>query len=507
MKRFLIIVTLIAFVAGTIALLAYAGYDYAYNRFFKPNETVVSAFSGTGMHLVIEGNVIEEGAPAVMMDEEILIPFNIVKEYFDPYINWDEATSTVTITTKDRLIRMQTENLNALINNEPIQLNIPVRINNGIIYIPIDFLKDFYEIDITYISETDVTIIDYRNSIRQTAQPLTTDAVIRTGPAISYPIIRKLSVAVGYSEINIMRVFEEYKDWYKVRTIFGEIGFINKEDVVVGRMYMENIPVEEKNTALWLPENGKISLVFDQFRTTRPNLMEINMGTGVDVVSPTWLDTIDAEGSIRNYSDKKYIDWAHQNNYKVWALVTNNFYDPGMTHSFLNDLNARDNFIKQILAFSSLYSFDGINIDFENINIEDKDALTQFVREITPLLHEQGLVVSMDVGVPDGSENYSRCYDLPELGKAVDYIILMTYDQHWSTSPIAGSVAQYEWVEQRIRRTLEFVPAEKLIMGVPFYIRVWEQNEDENGKVTLTSKAYSMEYVKELISEKGAAVV
>ncbi|MDD4189493.1 MAG: glycosyl hydrolase family 18 protein, partial [Eubacteriales bacterium] len=45
------------------------------------------------------------------------------------------------------------------------------------------------------------------------------------------------------------------------------------------------------------------------------------------------------------------------------------------------------------------------------------------------------------------------------------------------------------------------------IMGVPFYIRVWEQNEDENGKVTLTSKAYSMEYVKELISEKGAAVV
>ena len=213
------------------------------------------------------------------------------------------------------------------------------------------------------------------------------------------------------------------------------------------------------------------------------------------------LDLQDAEGNIRNYSDKVYVDWAHQNNYQVWALVSS--FDADISHGFLNSLEARDNFIRQLLSYAALYEFDGINIDFENIYLADKDALTQFVREVTPLLHEQGLIVSMDVGVPDGSENYSKCYDLIELSAVVDYLILMTYDQHWSSSPIAGSVAQYSWVEDRLQRTLEMVPPEKLIMGVPFYIRLWSEKKDENNFVKVTSAAYSMDYISNLLKEKG----
>ena len=290
MKRFILIVTLIAVILGTIATLGYAGYRYI-DKYFKPNSNVVSVFSEFEINLVIEDEIVEAEAPPLVIDEEVLLPVSVVKKYFDSNINWDEATSTVTITTKDRLIRMKTDNLDALINNEPLRLNVPVTKENDTVYIPIDFLLDFYEIEMTYLKSSRVVIVDYLNSIIQIADPISEEAVVRTGPSTKEPIICELSLDSDRAEENRLRVFKEYKDWYKVRTSRGEVGYIDKEFVVLTRLYMYEVPWEDKGTPpLWVPDSGKISLVFDQFRTARPNLASINMGESVDIVSPTcWI--------------------------------------------------------------------------------------------------------------------------------------------------------------------------------------------------------------------------
>jgi spore germination protein YaaH len=80
--------------------------------------------------------------------------------------------------------------------------------------------------------------------------------------------------------------------------------------------------------------------------------------------------------------------------------------------------------------------------------------------------------------------------------------MLMTYDQHWSTSPVAGSVAQITWVENNLKKVIELVPKEKLLLGLPFYTRVWK---DEPGK-KLTSSAVSMSTAKKLIKDNNATV-
>jgi spore germination protein YaaH len=84
------------------------------------------------------------------------------------------------------------------------------------------------------------------------------------------------------------------------------------------------------------------------------------------------------------------------------------------------------------------------------------------------------------------------------MNDSVDYMMVMTYDEHWSTSPIAGSVSSLPWVEEGIAQIIEEdgVPASKIVMGIPFYTRIWT----EQGKVT--SKAVSMEVVQKLIKEK-----
>ncbi len=504
MKRYLLIVLMIAFIMGCVATIAYGTYYYVYKNYFRPNNQIVSAFNENELNLVVEDEIVNANAPPLVIDEEILLTVEVIRKYFDPYINWDEKTGKVTITTKDRVIRMKTESLEALINDNPVELDIPVVVKDDNIYVPIEFLADMYKIDISFIEKNGVIIIDYKNNIRQIAHPLISGAVVRRGRSIREPVVKKYEFEPEGNEDNEMKVFKEYDRWLKVRTSDGIIGYMQKKEAVIIKSFMTEIPRDEAKPP-WQPGEGKISLVWEQMYGKRPDLSKIKTDQGMDVVSPTWFHLKDAQGNLRNHGDKLYVDWAHENGLVVWALISNSF-DAGMTHEFLSNMDARDNLIRQLLAYASLYNLDGINIDFENINIEDKDLLTQFVRELAPFLREQGLVVSMDVGVPGGSDNYSRCYDLVELGKAVDYIMLMAYDQHWAASPVAGSVAQISWVEAKLKRTLQMVPREKLMLGLPFYIRVWTEKTSADGRIEVSSKAYSMGYVERLIQEKKLSV-
>lgn len=489
---------------GVVAGAAYAGYYY----YYKPNDSIAAAFETDGLNLVIAGEIISHKNPPQIIDGEILIPIEIIKEYFDPHIFWDDNSKKVTITTKDKLIRMQTDELEALVNYEPVDLNIPVIEEDGEIFVPIEFLNDLYNIDILYLKQQNVIIIDYRNRMIQVAEFINEEAVIRKGPSIKHPIVEKFNLKEKQDEERALRIFEEYEKWYKVRTDTGTIGYIEKKYVRVKWITINIIMPDDKiEKEPWRPENGKINLVWEMMYGRRPDLDKIGKIEGLDVISPTWFQLKNDTGDLINRADPVYVEWAHDNHYKVWALFSNDFQDIDATNRFLNNIDARDNAIRQLLIYVSLYKLDGINIDFENVYKEDKDSLTQFVREMTPLLREQGLVVSIDVTIPDGSDTWSKCFDRKALGEIVDYVALMAYDQHWATSPIAGSVAQITWVEKNLIKTLELVPKEKLLLGLPFYTRLWEEESVGIGKVKVTNpRVLTMEGAKNITGENNAPV-
>lgn len=496
--RVLVILILITAILGGSAYWVY----YVY---FKPNNEVVPAFDEGKLVLVIEGEQDISAQEPKIVDGEILLPFSIVKKYFDKNIYWDEALGIVSVTTENRVIRMKTDSLDALVNNNPMKLKIPVKKDNGQVYVPIEFLSELYGIDISYKESSNVIIIDYKKNSRQVATPISPKAVVRRGHTIKYPIIRKFDANITDEKERELRVFDEYEDWYKVRTWDGAIGYIEKRFVEVKNLEPQDNQegkTEDKNPkAEWKPEKGKINLVWDQVYERRENLSALNNKEGLDVISPTWFQLKTEQGELINRAYSKYVDWAHENGYKVWALLANDFSNYEMTTNFLNNTNYRDNLIKEVLAYSALYKLDGINIDFENMYASDRDAFTQFVREITPFLKEQGLVVSVDV-------NDIQCYDKKALSEVVDYVMYMSYDQHWRTSPVAGSVAQLTWVEERVKGVIERdkVPVEKLLMGIPFYTRLWTETTDETGKKSLSSQALSMEVAQKTIKTNNAKV-
>jgi len=250
----------------------------------------------------------------------------------------------------------------------------------------------------------------------------------------------------------------------------------------------------------WRPI-GKMNLVWDYVNITSQDLSKEAVIAGLDVVSPTWFSIATGDGFVASKADAKYVADAHSKGYKVWALVNNSF-DCDMTHQLLFDDRAQERVIKQLLVYSSLYHLDGINLDFENIYDEDKERLTKFVEKLTIALKQQNIIVSMDVTVPSDISFWSNCYDRQKLASIVDYIMVMTYDQYWSKSPISGPVASIGWVETGVKKMLGEVPKEKLLLGVPFYTREWEEKEGSPAR----SKTMSMAMVEELIKTKNLNV-
>lgn len=468
---------------------------YAILYKFLPSDKTVF-FNATGMTcVVLEDNIISDENPAIVKGNNILISYDVIKKYIDPNIYFDENENLVVITLKDKVGRYKINSKSATINNKVIYLNDSLKSYNDVVYIPLDIVKANYDLNAEYNKDTDIVVMDFKNVEYIMGEVIDKNGDIRTKPSIKSPIILK-DIHIGSKII----IYEEFDKWYKIKTESGIVGYINKSYVkIIYQNKTDDIAVEEKK------KGEKINLTWDYIYSKESYKDENFYARGLNVISPTWFSIINKEGLISDKGNLAYVQKYHSKGYKVWGLVNNNF-DPDITHEILNNSTTREKIINELLEIYEKYQLEGINLDFENIYLKDKDAYVQFVRELIPLFREKGMKVSIDVTNISVSENWSMSFDRKRLGEAADYIILMSYDQHWSTSPVAGSVAQYTWVEDGLKEVLNEISNEKLILGVPFYTRLWK-TENIDGVSSTTSSTLTMENAEKFIKGKGIELV
>ena len=228
---------------------------------------------------------------------------------------------------------------------------------------------------------------------------------------------------------------------------------------------------------------AKLCLMWQQPKPDEKKLVFPGRPEGVNVISPCWFSISDAQGNITRQAevDPAYVKAARQSGMKIWPLVTNGGFDPELTTALLQNPEGRQHVAAALVQLVREYGFDGINLDFENVAAADRDALTSFVTELAAALHQQGAVVSMDVTVPSEDAYWSLCYDRKALAAQVDALILMGYDEYPANGSQAGSVAGLPWVQTGIETILQSgVPADKLVLGMPLYMRLWSERD---GKV------------------------
>jgi spore germination protein YaaH len=153
-------------------------------------------------------------------------------------------------------------------------------------------------------------------------------------------------------------------------------------------------------------------------------------------------------------------------------LVIADISHPALLH-FCMDRNfpVRNRLIDSISEMAA--SYDGIQIDFESIENEDAEPFYSFVKE----LKQKNSLKIISVAVPAHLASLTKDpYDYAMLGRCADRIIIMAYDEHWSRSK-PGPVASLGWCDKIADYALSVLPENRIVMGIPFYGRAWQDKE------------------------------
>lgn len=420
--------------------------------------------------------------PVVIEEGEAYVPMKFIKDTLDPHVFWDESGMMI-VTTKDKVVKLSKDSLTAYVNQHSVSLQFPVILEGNQPYVPASTLETLYPVSTTHNQEVGIFSVQRLDTPNKIGE-VSADTILRVRASLLSRRVRKLSTG------DQVVIYGETGRWLKVETKQGFCGFVPKRLVTGVR---EEPPVI-KEPSEYVPsplEGNKVVLVWEQVDTVTPDPAGIGKMPGLNVVSPTWFHLAGTPGELENRADMRYVNWAHSRGYQVWALFSNSF-DPSRTSVVLRDSDLRDKIISQLLIYAKIYKLDGINIDFENVNLADGRYLTQFVRELVPMLHGQGLTVSIDITVKSTSPNWSLFLERDKLAQVVDYVMLMAYDQYPHGSKVAGPVSAIPWAEWTVKKTLEEVPPEKLVLGVPFYTRLWQETR-ENSQAKVAPRALGME--------------
>ena len=234
-------------------------------------------------------------------------------------------------------------------------------------------------------------------------------------------------------------------------------------------------PTQYVGPMLHVPERQEVTLpitmVFD------PIVSEAAYDTkyvqnGTSIMSPSWFELTTSGLKASPKLSHDYVNRYKEKGYRVWPLITNQF-DPDMTSKILANESMWERYKQGLINYATEYGYDGYNFDFENVHYKDKTQLTKFVDFLAKGLRDYNLHSSIDVTGYSNSENWSLVYDRKAYADAVDYVVLMAYDETWASSVTAGPVASYPWVRKHTERMLSEVPASKLVLGIPFYMREW----------------------------------
>ncbi|MDQ0217589.1 spore germination protein YaaH [Peribacillus cavernae] len=244
---------------------------------------------------------------------------------------------------------------------------------------------------------------------------------------------------------------------------------------------------------------SRIVMGWNSNGTTDTYIKQMNGQKSLNVVSPRWFTLSNSENVVTVPTDTKYVLDVHTSGKQIWPLLGNKF-DPVLTDSILSNPQKRQKLVTTLSNTLIKSDSDGINVDFENIDMKNKQDFVSFISELKTALKPHGILVSVDVTRTSADPFWSGSLDRRELGKIADYIIMMGYDEHWGNGPTAGSVASLPWVQEGIQLLMNDVPSHKIILAVPFYTREWVTNLSTNKMKTIDR---TMAEVNQIISTKG----
>jgi len=223
----------------------------------------------------------------------------------------------------------------------------------------------------------------------------------------------------------------------------------------------------------FMADKGRYSMSYVYFGSHASQLEYIGLAKeSLSTVSPSYFD-IESDGSVKvNYISESYINKVHDMGLKVVPFLSNHWNRTAGVAA----LNNIDQTVETIVSAIEQYDLDGVNVDIENVTHTEKDKYTRLVKRLREKLPRSKEVSVAVAANPYGwSSGWHGSYDYGALADYADYLFIMAYDEHYEGGA-EGPVASIDFVEKSIQYALEFCPSEKIVLGLPFFGRIWSES-------------------------------
>lgn len=464
--------------------------------------------------IVIDNKVV--GNQGILIDGKPYVEYAVVRDYLNKRFYLDRNENILLYTLPEGTIKVDVGSTEYMLQKQRQNEGyVIMKMNGDMTYISLEFVQKYTNMEFRTYQEPDRVVIDREWGEKKLAT-VKKDTQVRYRGGVKSPILGEIS------RKDVVTVIENEGDWKKVRTKDGFIGYVKKSCLKNERVETVSRAFEEQIYPN-ISKNYTINLAWHVVTNTTANnyvLETIANTRELTTLSPTWFTVADTDGNIRSLASEKYVNYAHQSDIEVWALVRD--FDGGISsyeesYELLSHTSSRENLINQLMAEVLKNDIDGINLDFEKISPECGEHYIQFVRELSLKCRQNDIILSIDNYVP---KPYNSHYDLEEQGIMADYVVIMGYDEHYSGSYESGPVASLSFAKQGIEDTLKVVPKEKVISGVPFFTRLWKEvpkteselaaqegTEAAEYPMKVTSTAYGMSAAEDVIANAGAEIV
>ena len=494
MKKLITLLVVLILIVGA----AFGYYFYEENKEPDANEEVISPselFDVSGNQVAIMFNNILQDPKGLYKDELVYLPLKWVKERLNDRFYWDESVEKLIYTTPAEILYSDLSST----NSQGKQLLIK---DGEDLYLSVSLLSTYCNISCkNFISDDAKRIFIEDNWKTYETAALTKEAVLRTGRSDMQRIIVPLA---KNERVRIIRDFEsdpepqdteETEPWCRILTDDGFTGYVLKK-------YLDDYDTVSPKSAFVEPSYTHILLsqpvVLAWHQTTSLSSNDgisdlIKNAAPVNVIAPTWFSLSDNNGGVTSIISDDYVNLLHEKNIQVWALV-DNFSEEINTESILKNAAAREAVISKLIAEVTEHHIDGINIDFERLPESSAEAFIQFIRELSISCRNNGIVLSVD---NPNAQLGNLFYNRNAQAECVDYVVNMGYDEHYAGGE-PGSVSSYPFFKEGIDLTLEEVPSNQIIAGIPFYTRIWTEEGAE-----ITSTAVGLGTAADWVNENG----
>ncbi len=223
-------------------------------------------------------------------------------------------------------------------------------------------------------------------------------------------------------------------------------------------------PVQQPEVTIWAPYAGQLEI--DTLTANADLIRELNL---------FWYE-LGGDGQITGgVKSKRALDTARELGIRIVPSIVNRGFSRGAVLAAIGTPAARREHIAAIVDLVLNHGYDGIDIDYESLNAEDRELFTQFIEDLAVALHAEGKLLSIAVHAKTddaGTWNGPAAQDWARLGAAVDAFKIMTYDYHYGTSE-AGPIAPISWIDDVLTYAATVVPPAKTYAGIHFYGYEW----------------------------------